>query len=106
VLALFTEEHESGSIIHKLNPLNALIKDCSELLFRIQQLEFDLGLVAYQRGTPKEAIVAAARKEQMIQERVVEACAEANEIFHKRGIRSEMPLDMHEGFHGGRKNNA
>lgn len=91
VLALLEEERKSKSIILKLN---TLIKNYVDLLCRIQELEFDLGLVAYQRGTPKEAIAAAARSEQLRHKQVFEAIAAVQHIFREEGIEEEKPLNI------------
>src|ERR1039457_4972767 len=78
VLALFAQERQSGPILVKLN---TVIKDYANLLLKIQELRFDVGLDEYRRGIPQNK--EADRK---TQEQVREAIENVEKIFRKHKI--------------------
>jgi hypothetical protein len=79
VLALVAQEQKSGSIILALN---TLINDYIDLLLKIQEVRFDLGLDEYKRGKP----ITKEEADRRTQEQVFEAIHTMEEIFRQRGI--------------------
>jgi hypothetical protein len=78
VLALFAQERQSGPILVNLN---TVIKDYANLLLKIQELRFDVGLDEYRRG-----IAQKKEADSRTQEQVLEAIENVEEIFRKRKI--------------------
>lgn len=78
VFALLAQEQKSGSIILALN---TLINDYIDLLLKIQEVRFDLGLDEYKRGMPM-----TTEADSRTQEQVFEAIHTVEEIFRQRGI--------------------
>src|SRR5512135_1781818 len=65
-----------------INPrLDTAIRVYTDLLMRIQEMRFDLGLDEYRRRTPWEQIAAAAKEKEQVQRACYEAYAAAGEIF-------------------------
>ena len=74
------QERKSGFI----NPrLDSAIRVHADLLMKIQEVRFDVGLDEYRRRTPWEQIEAAAKEKQQIQKACYEAYAAAGEVLKR-----------------------